>query len=155
MQTKPDEAPRVPIVRGEDWPQRLHVFLEAEARRPFVWGEHDCALFACNAVLAMTGVDLAESWRGVYSDAASAAQAITLRLGRGKTLEDVAATIAADSSLEEIFPTFAQRGDVVLIDSALGPALAICVGVSCVAPSPGGTALVPMTSARRAWRIES
>ena len=43
--------------------------LIAERRlMPFARGTNDCCMFAADAVLAMTGRDLAADWRGTYSD---------------------------------------------------------------------------------------
>ena len=52
--------------RLEDWPERLAEAIEAANERPFSWGRHDCCLFACDAVMAMTGVDPAKPFRGKY-----------------------------------------------------------------------------------------
>ena len=53
--------------RLEDWPERLAAFVEARRAMPFRWGQNDCALFAADAVAAVTGVDLAERWRGLWA----------------------------------------------------------------------------------------
>ncbi len=43
--------------RRPDWPARLRTIIEAARERPFSWGQHDCCLFASDAIEAMTGVD--------------------------------------------------------------------------------------------------
>lgn len=141
------------LQRFDDWPERLHVFIESRRRTLFAWGSHDCALFACDGVLAITGVDLASTMRGRYSDEASARGAITEEMGDEATLEDLAEGIATARFLDEIAVALAGRGDVVLMDSPAGPALGLCVGAVAVFASPAGTALVNMSRVRRAWAI--
>lgn len=41
-------------------------------RSAFVWGQTDCIMAMCNHVLAVTGIDPARPWRGLYSDEAGA-----------------------------------------------------------------------------------
>lgn len=44
----------------------LKRYLADAARRGFVWGEHDCILFAAGWVREVSGVDPAAAWRGGY-----------------------------------------------------------------------------------------
>ena len=57
--------------RREDWPERLLAFARSRERQPFVWGTNDCALFAADAALAMTGHDFAAPFRGLLGTAQS------------------------------------------------------------------------------------
>jgi hypothetical protein len=43
-------------------------FLSRAAARGFVWGKHDCMLFAADWALELTGTDPAQRWRGTYTD---------------------------------------------------------------------------------------
>jgi len=54
-------------MRAPDWRARLAAFIEARRATPFVWGAHDCCLFAADAVLAMGGPDVAAPLRGYAS----------------------------------------------------------------------------------------
>ena len=60
------------MTRLKDWEQRLSRLILDSLERPFEWGQHDCALWISNAVLAMTGSDPAEHYRGTYSTARGA-----------------------------------------------------------------------------------
>lgn len=91
--------------RFHDWPERLAAFIEARRARAFSWGRQDCALFAADAVLEMTGVDLAEGLRG-YTSASGAAK----RIKKAGSMRGLA------SALAEKHPGLAQRGDVVLVE---------------------------------------
>jgi hypothetical protein len=107
--------------RLPDWEVRLHAYIEACAGAVFAWGELDCALFSAGAVLAMTGTDPAASFRGRYSTAVGSARALR-RYGAG-TLE---ATI--DAGFVEKPLAFAGRGDLVMIDGAVG----VCLGADAL-----------------------
>lgn len=101
-------------LRLPDWEQRLAAWLEDVRDRPFQWGRHDCALFMAGAVLAMTGQDFGEPFRGRYRSAAGAARALR-RWGSG----DLPSTLSA--ALGPAVPlALAQRGDVVMVEGACG-----------------------------------
>ncbi len=89
------------LTRQPHWATRgLHAFLLARARAPFVWGANDCALFAADAIEAMTGVDIASDFRGRYHDEASA-QALIHSITGGSTVADATAHCAAQHGLVE------------------------------------------------------
>jgi len=97
--------------RLPDWERRLAEHFARSAVKPFAWGVNDCATNACDAVLAMTGEDPILGLRGTYSDEAGALKII------GEDLGEFAAGIAKSIGAKEVRPTFARRGDVVLVDN--------------------------------------
>lgn len=133
-------------VRCQDWPERLNQLLIDCHKLPFVWGEHDCCLFAANVILEITGADPAESLRGSYSSVTKASKILKARGGvRG---------IATSALGEEISPLQAQRGDIVLVQTEdHGDTLAVCVGENCVAPGLTRLESIPMSSAVTAWQV--
>jgi hypothetical protein len=134
------------MTRFGNWPSRLFDFVAERWEAPFVWGENDCVLFAADAVLAITGGDLAAQHRGTYDSALGAARLLK-ELGGIESLP-----VAA--GLEEVPPLMAQRGDVVLVDQEeRGPTLAVVVGEFVAGPGPNGVAYLPASSAVRAWRV--
>lgn len=152
------------LKRLADWPERLAAFLEEHERRPFAWGDNDCALFACNAVQEITGADLAADFRqpeadaprahGKYSTKEGAALEM-MRQTDGGGLEAVCHKIAGLHSLEEILPRQARRGDIVLFESPEGQSLGIVSldGWRIVGAGPQGLSRVPLREGLRAWRI--
>src|SRR5690606_22731839 len=52
--------------RFTNWRTALNDYVHSVMSKPFIWGTHDCALWAAGAVLAMTGYDPAEKYRGRY-----------------------------------------------------------------------------------------
>src|SRR5262245_28204159 len=101
--------------RYQDWPERLVEFLQDANEEEFSWGAWDCALFACEAVLCITGEVSGSAFRGQYSDAAGAAQA--LHDHGGGDIESTA-TLFLGAPLGTVKK--AQRGDVVLFESEEG-----------------------------------
>lgn len=130
------------------WRTALFDYVHDVARRPFQWGEHDCALFAAGAVKAMTGEDFAAGYRGRYK---------TLRGGLGllrrKGFVDHADMAA--SVLEEIHPSRAQVGDVAAIEESGHTALGIVQGprIYVLRPGEAGIGTVGLLDAKRAFRV--
>lgn len=83
----------------------------------FEWGVTDCCLFTGDYILAVTGVDPAEPYRGHYSTETGAKRAL-LKYG---TIENA----IDDSGFKRVDFNFAKRGDVVLFDTELGQVLGI------------------------------
>jgi hypothetical protein len=145
----------MPIKRLEHWDTtHLHQFLLERRKTPFKWGEHDCCLFAADAIQAITGVDIASDFRGRYSDQASALDAIKSVTG-GTTVEDAAVYCATKAGLPELpHPNFAHRGDLVLLNDA-GQLIAGVIGLNSKPLSAGekGMKSLPLSSVKRAWRV--
>jgi hypothetical protein len=139
--------------RVAGWEQTLHRFNMACLRRPFAWGEFDCALYAADAINAMTGVDFAADFRGRY-DSEESAWRFLASLGYRDLGE------LASSRLPEILtpdgkpaPSLARRGDVGLFNGEQGQFLAICDGRTFVGPTLRGLQHAPLTACLRAWRV--
>lgn len=106
------------MIRFPDWEARLSAYLAPLMDDAvFAWGSLDCALMVADAVLAMTGEDIASPFRGKYSTAAGSARALK-RYGAG----DLKSTF--DTLLPPKPIGYARRGDVVMNDGAVG----ICIG---------------------------
>ena len=136
--------------RFTNWRTALNDYVHAVMPKPFVWGQHDCATFAAGAVLAMTGVDPAEKYRGRYKTLIGG-----LRLLR-KDGFDNHAELAA-SQFEEIHPSHAAVGDIAAVridDSALW-ALGVVNGprIFVLRPDASGLGTVDLLTAERAFRI--
>src|ERR1700687_318805 len=139
--------------RFDFWPKLLDDFIASRRDTPFAWGAHDCCLFACDAVLAMTGEDLAEEFRGKY-DSALGAQRVLKEFGC-ETVGELASRIAQKRSLRELPHLYAQRGDVVLVVQESQSLLAIVThdGTEVWCPGKDKLELYPLERCDRAWRI--
>lgn len=132
--------------RLPDWEDRLSAFLEEASAKEFKPGEHDGALFAANAVKAMTGEDLGAPFRGRY-DTCKDGEKRLKQAGYTNLLD------LLDGKLERIKKGMAQRGDVVMLKDKN---LAVCFGHVALAvnPEPGA----PFVRAeredwQRAWKV--
>jgi hypothetical protein len=146
----------MPLQRTQHWATReLHQFILSHKGTPFQWGSHDCSLFAANAIQAMTGVDIADDFRGKYTDQASAFAIIKSVTG-GTTVADAAAHCAAKHGLVEWpNPKYAQRGDLVVIQDN-GQLIAGIVhlnGRHAISVGDKGLKVLPMSQATQAWKV--
>lgn len=127
---------------------RLHALLAQRQAQPFAWGVRDCALFAADAVQAVTGEDPAADLRGTYRTCAQAVRMLRRAGGlRGMAERRLGPAVA---------PQHARTGDVVLLDGLstggepLG-ALGIVWGDRVVAQGAAGLVTVARSHVRLAW----
>ncbi|EMJ0105947.1 TPA: hypothetical protein I3820_004446 [Enterobacter cloacae] len=113
-------------MKHPDWHNRLIAVIRAAEKRPFLWGEHDCCLFAADCAEAMTGENFADGWRGTYDSETGAKKAL---LRGGGSLEKVMAKY-----LDEVPVKMAQRGDIAILENA---------GTRCAGVIYGGAVWVP------------
>jgi hypothetical protein len=146
----------MPLKRKINWDsQELENFFRERRSQPFAWGTNDCCIFPADAILAMTGTDIAVDFREKYSDEASAYTLIKAVTG-GANVADAAAWCAAKFGLAELPNTkFAQRGDLVVLEDA-GRIIAGVVGLTgrhCISVGENGLLRLPMSGVLRAWRV--
>jgi hypothetical protein len=145
------------MTRKGDWQSQLDRFLAARADDSFHYGAWDCCLLVCDAVRAMTGVDMAAWFRGRYANRAEAKTLIReYTRGLSSSVASVARTVAAAHGLPIVEPALAQRGDVVLIrrnsrEFSLG--IVSLKGGSVLVLTPKGIRPIPLSLAVTAWRI--
>ena len=133
-------------LRLVDWKPRLVDYLARSVGTPFAYGQFDCFLFTLGAVAVMTGVDLTLDYRGRYT---TLRQGVALARKRG--LRDHVALVSRH--FDEIPASFAQVGDIAVVAGADGPALGLVQGEHIFALLPSGMAVVPLTTAQRAFRV--
>lgn len=140
-------------MRRQDWPERLHDGLAARANQHFEWGSTDCLMTVSDLIRAMTDTDPAAAYRGQYSTELEALSVV--KAAGCDSVEQLVQQIAAAHQYAEINPRLAQRGDLVIFDSAEGPAFGI-VDLNArdgICAGPDGLRRLPVLTARRAWRI--
>jgi len=131
-----------------DWTALLATFINGRLNIPFTWGEHDCALFLADWILARTGHDYAAPFRGRYKTAIGSKRALK-RLGYN-SLEQVI-TSALGEPLTT--PLLGQRGDAVLVDTDEGPAAGVVFAAGIAVQGETGIVSLPLGRAICAWRI--
>ena len=132
-------------MRVDGWEGRLAAEVEAARSRPFVWGQHDCAIWAFDVRRALTGEDAAAAWRGRYRCALGARRVLRRVLGA----RDHAGAATGILGAPLASPLLAQRGDIVLAGDAFG----VCVGADAAFLAPGGLTLRRITEIEMAWRV--
>jgi hypothetical protein len=133
------------LQRSEDWLQRLSDYMATCNFKRFEWGRHDCCLFVANCVFEMTGVDLAQGYRGRYKDKFGA-----YKLMHGNLITFIEKLFWA-YGMPEIPFLEAKTGDVVMFDDLNGTTLGIKWGTHIMAPGEKDLMLVPTIG--RAWRV--
>lgn len=131
-------------MRREGWERALSAEVEAARTRPFEWGRHDCALWAADCVMAMTGNDPAACWRGRYRTALGAA-----RILRRSGCDDIAAMAARVLDAPLPSPVMARRGDILSDGEAMG----VCIGAAAAFLSPDGLVFKPLAACAVGWRV--
>jgi hypothetical protein len=131
-------TPRLP-----DWQPRLQALIQQRQAQPFAWGLHDCCLFVCDGIEAITGHDPAADLRG-YSTEREALRVLQAHGGvRG----------LAESRAGKSVPVLAaQVGDVGLLPLDGRDTLALCGGAHWLAPGALGLVALPLDAASLAWR---
>ena len=144
------------LTRKLHWETRaLHTFIQSRQNRSFKWCSQDCCMFAANAVLAMTGVDIASDFRTNYRTEAAAFSLIKSVTG-GTTVADAVAYCAANHGMPEYtHPLLAQRGDMVVVEDA-GRLVAGIVGLNgrdVLVPGETRLKRLSIMSIQRAWKV--
>lgn len=133
------------MTRLRNWPSRFAALVDSARAQPFEWGQHDCCLWAANAVLAITGRDPGAPWRGAY------------RTTRGALdlLESIGGLEGAGALTgNPIQVALAAIGDVGLVRWTDGTeSLAVCAGHSWLAAGDAGLVHLPLEAARCAWGV--
>lgn len=125
---------------------RLRALLDSRRRAAFAWGVHDCCLFAADVVQALLGVDPALIIRHTYGNREQAGR---LLAGLGG-LEQMATSVLG-APLRA--PLLACMGDVGLLRDGERELLGVCTGETWTVPAARGLGLLPLESARVAWRV--
>ena len=146
----------MPLTRTPHWATReFHDFLLKRAQEPFAWGKNDCSLFAADAILTFTGIDLADDFRGKYTDEAGAMELCKSVTGTA-TIEAAAAWCAQKHGLVEwTYPLMAKRGDLVLVmeSGRLISAVIHLNGREAVTVGQDGLKRLPISGVKRAWAV--
>ena len=133
------------MTRHPDWKMRLDALVYERMNRPFSWGAQDCALWAADCVLAITGQDLAADLRAHRT----AREALRTIRRHGGLFGIASAALGPAAGVHQ-----AQEGDVLLVGVGKRTALGVLLQRSMVV-GPGATGLcaVARRDALCAWRV--
>tara|TARA_B000000460_G_scaffold249681_1_gene232616 strand:- start:5686 stop:6105 length:420 start_codon:yes stop_codon:yes gene_type:complete len=135
--------------RLENWRARLSDEMDRQRLTPFAWGGHDCGLgFAGGIVLALTGEDVAEPYRGRYTTMIGAA-----RLLKSEGCDTVGDMLA--KHFREIDPAQASVGDLGIVGTpdALGQGICMVDASSLVVMTESGHGRKARSEMIRAFRV--
>jgi hypothetical protein len=125
-----------------DWSPRLTAVFVAARGRTFVYGEHDCCIFAADCVLAVTGRDVAADWRGRYATWDGG-----MRLAKARSVATLARRL-----FKPVMPSMAWRGDIAAV--RLGRKdFGLMVFDGAYLRGGAGT-IAARSEALKAWRVE-
>jgi len=133
------------------WEVVLERTIDQARDKVFAWGRFDCALWACDVVLAITGIDPAEAFRGTYADERGAHRALWLFAAGG--LLATAQRIAERQGWPAIEPAYAQTGDFAIIGGPQGDACGIVLRDQVVGVTTRGLCFVPASRIVAVWAI--
>lgn len=135
------------LKRLPDWPGRMSALVRARRQMPYEYGVNDCATFAVDSVIAVTGVDLAP---GVERPKSNVAGGRFLIANGVRTIEQLFLSILGESWGRT---RQARRGDLVCFAAADETHMALVTGREAVTPGPDGLLPVPADLWVRAWKI--
>lgn len=148
-------TPSDQLTRYDNWRHRLNVwYCKAQFTR-FKWGHSDCLMSSANAVLAITGHDYAEPYRGKYSSEEEARKIMTEATGGG--LYEFLHHIGGPSWQ----PSVMQTGDICCIqfmNTKKEPVTlaGVCMDERVFVPMPNGFPRLmrrDKINIRAAWRV--
>lgn len=125
---------------------RLRSYIREGAALPFVWGQSDCCPWALGWVEREIGSDPFATVRGAYASRMACARLLAQHGG----LEALARRLMSTAGLRET--DAAKPGDVALVQTAIGPMGAICVGGAFAMKSIDGVVVMP-SNPIVAWSI--
>lgn len=131
--------------RLNNWQSRFATLVSDRRNAPFVWGSHDCCLWAADAVQSITGRDFAKPFRGTYDSALTALQVLDEHGG--------VEAIATKALGEPCEIGQLAVGDVVCVLNTGRKSLAVWQGQFVLAVGQFRLESLPMSEVVTAWKV--
>lgn len=132
--------------RVTDWEKRLRAVIGMHQALPSQYGLSDCYLLPDDAVEAVTGSTMYGAAVRRYRTPAGAAK--QLRRRGFETVED-----AFRAKFPEIAPSFAQRGDIGVIDSDGGVCGGVFTAIGFAVRDVRAVVFLPVSSVKTAFLV--
>jgi hypothetical protein len=133
------------------WETILHTFISKYQDSAFRWGAHDCMKFANKAIKALCEIDVLERSEYRWLNKKEAVAILKKKKAKGwGTLAEK----ELDKHFEQINTNFAQRGDVLLVETLQGEGLGVLYKGKIAVLSPKGLVYLPLSAALKGWRID-
>jgi hypothetical protein len=140
-------------MRDLNWTIKLSEYITSCRKKPFVFGEFDCCLFASDGIKAITGNDFAIDFKKTgYKTALGAAKAVQPY----GSLEGLVTHFLGPPMENK---AFVQRGDVVIatlpIPNTAQPSdcVGLCLGVHFAFAQDIGLRFYHLKDIRSAWKV--
>lgn len=133
--------------RLEGWEDRFADVIRHHARRPFAWGDSDCACLPMDVVKAITG-EVPDLFDRNYEDMRGAVKFL-----RERGFQHLGEAFAA--AFTECPPSLAHRGDIGIADypgAVLGGGVVV-LGEELMGKGEQGTVRLPRVLMARAFRV--
>ena len=136
--------------RISNWHVPLEQVINTWAVSPFEYGVHDCCTFANHCVHALIGIDLMKGHR----DYKSQTDALK-KMHKAGGLEPIVEAACREHHLSEVGPSYAQRGDLCLMNHVAGHNCGVLWlnGQVVCAGEDGGILFLPAEAIYRSWRV--
>jgi hypothetical protein len=138
-------------MKKQGWENMLAEYIEEATKKEFKWGKHDCFFWVCDWKTKATGINELDNRKdfedkgGEYNTKIGAARRLK------ELIEENDLSKLIDSRLEKIPLARAMRGDIMMINGALG----ICDGENSFFLTPDkGLILWKTSKCDKAWRLE-
>lgn len=133
--------------RLPDWHSRIFALIADYQSLPFQWGQNDCAIWAGRVIEAVTGEDFYSAFVGKYSTKIGGFRVFKKATGHKSHIHYIQANFTA------VQPSFAQVGDLGLVATDDGQAVALIAGEFLIAVGEHGLERLPLTDLISAFRI--
>lgn len=122
-----------------NWQARLLTTIEELKETPFVWGQNDCCIFAAKCIDAQYGTEIAPGVVGEY-DSELSCKRYMIKRAKSASLATVLDTFLP----VRVEKKYAQRGDVVTFEGALGLTAGVLWTGYLWAMGPNGVETIPL-----------
>lgn len=126
------------MARVDGWQAALSRLVESRLHAPFAWGTNDCASFACDAILAVTGHDVRREVGLRWRDQVEAAHLLERFGGLHAAAAAAVQAPALAAVLEPVPVPRLTTGDVALVWGQQGATLMVCLGSRLASPGADG-----------------
>lgn len=101
--------------RQDNWAYALGAYINSIHKTPFGYGRHDCGVLAAGCIKALSGADVLPDIK--YTSRLELMRELKRVFG-SPFIDDAVAKLAVQHGWTEVKPTFAHRGDLVVIGTS-------------------------------------